>query len=50
MGVFGMSPGCTGIWLYALTRSILEKKQQSERRWNNSGCDGRDIGRGWFRR
>jgi hypothetical protein len=31
MAVFLMSSGCTGIWLYALTRSILEKKQQPER-------------------
>jgi hypothetical protein len=28
-----LSPGWTGIWLYALKRSILEKKQQPASWW-----------------
>ena len=36
MAVFGMSAGLTGIWLNALTRSILEKMVQPESCEENS--------------
>jgi hypothetical protein len=47
MAIFWMSLGWTGIWLYARTESILEKKQQPE---SSHGCDGQDSGLEWYER